>query len=72
MRHKERDLREIKKKIEDWEWETEEEWRREKRKKLDRERRERMREELKEKVWIEEKERAKVRMELGEQGSSKK
>ena len=29
MRHKERDLREIKK-IEDWEWETEEEWRREK------------------------------------------
>lgn len=23
MRHKERDLREIKKKIEDWEWETE-------------------------------------------------
>ena len=31
-----------------------------------------MREELKEKVWIEEKERAKVRMELAEQGSSKK
>ena len=68
----EQDLREMKKKIEDWEWEAEEEWRREKRKKLDRERRERMREEVKEKVWIEEKERAKVRMELAEQGSSKK
>lgn len=72
MRHMERDLREIEKKTEDWEWEAEEEWRREKRKDLDRERRERMREEVKEKVWIEEKERAKVRMELAEQGSSKK